>query len=558
MTEQEEFEFRLRLESESAGGSAPKAEPMAFGERFRMGLADPFQGGAQLLTNALPEGIVSAGNRLNNWLADKTGMVARLPEGGVQQQTMEREAAYQAARMAAAPHTLSSLITGEKSPEFDWARLLGNVASPANLAPGAAAVRATTLGGRMAAGAGVGAASSLLAPVAAEGDDYWAEKAKQAAIGATIGGAVPAAAAGFGRVISPNASKNPSLDLLKSEGVRPTIGQSVGGWGQRLEEKLQSWPIMGDAITAARERSVEQLNKAAINRATAPIGVKIDEVGQEGIKKAGDALSDAYDSVLSGLKVVKFDPQWTQDFGQLKTLARGLPSGVRGTFLNKTKTLIEDRMSVANGMTAQTMKQIDSELGTLARRYGRSSVASEQELGDAILQAQALLREQVGRNSPSAAARIKDINQGWANLVRVEGAGKAAINNEGVFTPAQLNNAIRTADSSVRKRGAARGTALMQDLGNAAQKQMGGRVANSGTVDRAAIGIGGLASYFIDPLIPIGLGLGAAAYSPPAQALLRGLTSARPAAAQPIANMLNKTSPMLSPAAGLLSLDLIE
>ena len=47
----------------------------------------PYRGGAQLLTHMLPSGVVQAGNDLNNWLADKTGMVARLPAGGVDQQT---------------------------------------------------------------------------------------------------------------------------------------------------------------------------------------------------------------------------------------------------------------------------------------------------------------------------------------------------------------------------------------------------------------------------------------------------------------------------------------
>ena len=54
---------------------------------------------------------MSAGNRLNNWLADKTGLVARLPEGGVDQQVREAEAAYQQRRAAA----------GESG--IDWMRL---------------------------------------------------------------------------------------------------------------------------------------------------------------------------------------------------------------------------------------------------------------------------------------------------------------------------------------------------------------------------------------------------------------------------------------------------
>lgn len=227
-------------------------------------------------------------------------------------------------------------------------------------------------------------------------------------------------------------------------------------------------------------------------------------------------------------------------------------------FRSKVKTLIEDRVSRAGGMTAQTMKQLDSELGEMARRYGRSSVASEQELGDAFLEAQRLLRDQVARNSPAAADALKRINEGWANLIRVEKAGAAAVNNDGVFTPAQLNLAIRGAEQSVRKRGTARGTALMQDLGSAGS-MLGNLVPNSGTVDRLLLGGAGLGAGMYDPLIPAGLLTGAGMYSAPMQSLLRfAVTTPRPASAQRITGLLNETSPMFAPAGGLLGLEVLE
>ena len=90
-------------------------------------------------------------------------------------------------------------------------------------------------------------------------------------------------------------------------------------------------------------------------------------------------------------------------------------------------------------------------------------MASEQELGDALKQLQDLLRQQVGRADPSAADAIKAANQGWANLVRVEGL-PGRQERRGRLHPAQLNTAIQAADQSVRKRAVARGDALMQDL----------------------------------------------------------------------------------------------
>ena len=43
---------------------------------------------------------------------------------------------------------------------------------------------------------------------------------------------------------------------------------------------------MGDAIVGARTRALDQFNSAAINRATAPIGVKINQTGAEGVARA--------------------------------------------------------------------------------------------------------------------------------------------------------------------------------------------------------------------------------------------------------------------------------
>src|SRR6185295_4341259 len=71
---------------------------------------------------------------------------------------------------------------------FDWQRALGNMIGPANLLAGAPAT-ATTLG-RIGQGAAIGAASGATNPVAE--DDFAAEKAKQIALGGTLGAVLPA------------------------------------------------------------------------------------------------------------------------------------------------------------------------------------------------------------------------------------------------------------------------------------------------------------------------------------------------------------------------------
>lgn len=507
----------------------PSGPPMSRMDKLTTGMADPIHGGAQLLTNMLPAGVVQAGNTANNWLADKTGLVARLPEGGVDQQVREREQAYQQQRTAA----------GESG--FDGWRTMGNVVSPANLGIASRIPAAASFGGRLAAGAAGGAATSALNPVT-EGD-YAAEKAKQIAFGGAFGAAVPAATGTLARFISPNASTNPNVQLLRKEGVTPTIGQALGGRMNAVEERLTSVPILGDAISNARGRALEQFNNAAINRATAPIGQRVQGTGQAAVREAGDAISAVYDQGKNALGAFQIDRQASTELAQLRNLAQ---TGLEGRERKTVEQYFKDYLG-KQALTAESFKELDSKLAKDVARYAGSPDAYQQKVGDALAEVRRIVSDNAKRANPQAAAVLKKADAAWANLVRVEGASKAGLNNSGIFTPGQLNMAVRQADSSVRDRSTARGTALMQDLSNAGQSVLGNRVPNSFTTDRALLAGGSLGSYLIDPTIPASLLAAGAMYTKPMQGLLSGAVSARPQSAQTLASLVRKASPLLVP-----------
>lgn len=510
-------------------------------DKFGRGLRDPIDGGAQLLTNLLPRGVVQAGNAANNWLADKTGLVGRLPEGGVDQQVRESDAAYQAAR--------------GKDAGIDGYRILGNVLNPANLALGAQLPAAASLAGRIGVGAAGGAASSLLNPVAQ--GDFANEKLKQLAIGTVGGAAVPAIAGAVGRVISPAASRNPELQALRAEGVQPTIGQTLGGAWNKAEEKLMSLPIMGDMIAKARGNALEDFNQAAINRATTPIGAKVQGSGQQAVAEAGDALSAAYNNARNKLGNFAIDQQGAQEIGAVMQMAKSLPKQEQAAF-NSVVNKIKGDISPNGTVTADVFKRIDSTLGKEAAKFSGAQDAYQQQLGTAFQELQRVVLENAKRANPDAAAMFKAADKGWANLVRVEGAAKAGMNNGGVFTPAQLQMAVRQADQSVRDRATARGTALMQDLSGAGQSVLGNKVPNSATADRLMLGAGGIGAGLIHPAIPMGLLGGAAMYTKPMQGLLGSLVAARPGSAEAVRQSLLQASPGLIPAGAQVGLGLLE
>ena len=82
----------------SPGASGSWAPPATRMGKIGQGIVDPIDGGAQLLTHLLPDGVVNAGNSLNNWLADKTGLLAKLPPGGIDAQISSNEKSYQSSR----------------------------------------------------------------------------------------------------------------------------------------------------------------------------------------------------------------------------------------------------------------------------------------------------------------------------------------------------------------------------------------------------------------------------------------------------------------------------
>lgn len=543
-----EFETVAQAYQLAKTEEAPQAEPLSRMEKIWQGARDPLDGGAQLLTKILPEGMVQAGNKLNNWLADNTGMVGRLPEGGVDQQVRENDANYQARRKAG----------GESG--IDGYRMLGNVASPANLAIASRLPMAATLGGRIATGGAAGMASSALNPVTG-GDDFAAEKGKQLAIGGVFGAATPAVTGGIARMISPNASTNPQLQLLRNEGVRPTVGQSLGGWANRAEEKLQSVPIMGDAISWARQRAGGDLSRAAANRALSPIGKKLPEGvdGSDAVLFVRQAMNDAYDDVLPRMKI-KQDGTYKQAVGGLRQMVDqgAISPNARSAFQRFMKNEVEPLFQGKQAMTGETFKRLQGKITEQIQRTAGSTDADQRLLSDAYKELGGQLSELSIRSNPMLAPKLKAINAGYANFKRLQRAASSVAAEDGKFTPAMLHNAVKAADRSKDKARFAEGDALMQDLSAAGKNLLHNRVPNSGTVDRALLSGGALGSGLISPWIPAALAGGAAMYSPPMQALLRGAVGSRPQLAEPAAQVFRKAAPALIPGGAQLGLGLLQ
>lgn len=499
------------------------------GEGLLRGMYDPFTGLAQTVYNALPKSVASAGDKINDFIAEKTGMLPKIGKDGFNAAIAKDESNYQLRRGGG----------------IDAQRIAGNVISPINAAMALKLPQAAAAIPRIAQGAGMGSLQSMLMPVTQ--GNYADEKIKQGSVGALVGGAIPIATGSVARIISPKASVNADIALLKSKGVNPTIGQTLGGIANTAEQKATSLFGVGDSIKNAREGARNQFNRAILNDSLESVGGKVDDIGHAGVKQAGDAISSVYDDALKGIKGVSFDDVGKQQLSRLQSMSDNMPDTTRNQFGRIMDSVMFQRMSPKQGMTAETFKIVDSELGAKAAKYSQSAMASERELGDALIEAQKILRDQAARQNPVYAEALSNANAAWAKLVRVEGAAKSSSLNDGVFTPGQYLGSVKTNSTSVRKRDFSRGTALGQDLGSAGQRVLGNTYPDSGTAGRMMPLLQGGALVANPILAAGGTAAGMAAYSPAIQKALVASITSRGKSAPITAENIRKLAPILNP-----------
>lgn len=543
--------LRVEMSQESnPAAAAPAAEPTqaqkiqasAFGRMAQGAVVDPLNAGAQLLVNAAPSGVVDAVNSATQYVNDlpiigpvtrALGMTPATAQD-VNQSVQQQEQDYQAARRA----------TGNEG--FDWARLSGNVVGTAPLAAAMAPAAGLSVPASMAAAAGSGAVFGGLQPVT-EGGDFTENKLKQMAVGGIASGALSGIGNALARVISPRASVNPNVQTLLDEGVTPTPGQMLGGTAQRVEDKAVSIPIVGDAIRGARERGIQEFNEAALNRAVAPLGQRVNATGREGMQQVQRIIGDAYDDIMPRL-TFRADNQFAQELGTLQQMAQSLPPPQAQQFERILRDQVVGRLTPQGVATGQNFKAIESELGRLGSNYRSSAIAGERELGMALTELQASLRETLARANPQLSQELGAINRSYAMLTRLERAAGGQAAESGIFTPAQFSAAVRAGDSTVRKNAYARGDALMQDLSDAGRAVMNSRVPNSGTFDRGAL-VGTIGAASANPLTPIWLGAASLPYLRGANRLAAALIARRPEIAPQLAERISG----VLPAAGVVA-----
>jgi hypothetical protein len=428
---------------------APK-EADSFMSRLGTGLADPIYGAAQLADKAI--------NPLRQMISPGASSMDDVVKS--------REAEYNAPEGA------------------DIARIVGNVANPVTwVGSGKGKVLAKTAEALLAhpvkAAAMTGAAQSALEPVTDE--NFWTEKAKQAGFGAGAGAVTSKLLRGVG---TPTAEAQKLMD----QGIQPSVGQALGGVANRLESRITSVPLIGDAALMARTRPLKEFDQKVISRAT--------QGGAETLEDANKFASNLFDEVVPHLKPTKESVLGVQ---QSLQAARQNPE-MTADNLKMLEGLVGKHFQQFGTLSGEGIKKLDSELGYLGRKYAAGDPASK-TLSSEIYNVLGALRGGLETGlPPDMQGKLSTANTVWKDLIPLNKAASARADEK--ITPRALQKAIarqkrtdvtRMAPDDLIDPAVAVLPQSVPDSGTAGRLLLGGGIATGLGITAPTVGLGALA-----------------------------------------------------------------
>ena len=360
------------------------------------------------------------------------------------------------------------------------------------------ATRTAVMGGNALRGAVAGATQGAAYGLADRGrlSERLSAATEGAKVGAVVGGVGNAV---LGRVqarqqtgprVSARTRRQQRVDMLASEGVRLTPGQARGGLSKSLEDAATSLPIVGPAIQDARRVGMEDFGRAVGNRALSHINDALPEgvVGNEAVAYMGERFGQAYDNLLPKGGV-------TTDAGFKQAVADVGPTidTLRPESLKQLETIVKSRITsrLQDGrLDGPTYQRVQSELRSEINRFKGSQDPDHRAVADALGGFSRALEDAAMRQNPEFATELANVNRGYAEFKRAQAASGKVGAEEGVYSAAQYDAAVRAGDRSLDKARYAEGGALGQDLARAGRDILPNKIPDSGTATRGGFALG--------------------------------------------------------------------
>jgi hypothetical protein len=372
----------------------------------------------------------------------------------------------------------------------------------------------TIIGGIPAAGVAELGAARLL-----PGAGAWATRAADAAYGAyqgaggnpddrlagAIEGGVGGVAGGMiGRGIVRGVGNavrgvtNKNVQYLRESGVPLTAGQALGGITRSVEDKLTSFPIVGDLVKARRLESMQGWNRELFDQVLDPLSrisgytgptTTNGVIGEQGVDIARDLRSRGYDAALGGVHV-QADPQFNQDYAASVLAGRDLPDpmAARSDFaLRQAGQQFDPNTGALDGPGFQNAIR-----GIRRARNENAREVNGYDLGQVMGQGEQAFTSLLDRQAPGVVADFNTANEVNRNFEIVRDFVNRARNGTrtgetGLGSPSQLADA---AAANAKKYGNTAGTTDQPffDLTRAGQAVLPSKEGDSGTAGRVALG----------------------------------------------------------------------
>jgi hypothetical protein len=405
---------------------------------------------------------------------------------------------------------------------------------------------------RMGAQGAVGAALNPLGtPEDKDYLDFLASKAKQVGEGGVFG-----ALLGKGSQALMNPQVSEKLQMLKDMGMKyftpgqlasqiPFIGKAI----REGEAKATSIPFVGSSIEHGIKTAASDMNEALANKVLASMGERLPKrikAGDEMIDYLNHRVSDAYDTITPKLKIENLpykDPTSPTGFttttkafvDKVKDVTQGLPStkeyDLAGMVRSEFDRHILTPLVQKGRMTGEEFRRAEKNLGNVAYTYIRDPKLHD--VGVALRELQGELRKELAIQNPALAKELRGIHNAFIKHLPIERAA-GYVGAEGrVFSPSQLESAIKAETKGKGK--FASGKSTFYPESQAALEVLGKKIPDSGTAGRI-----GWATLPLHGWGTVPLAVGAASiYNRPVMGGLTTLATERP-------NWMKKIEPNVS------------
>jgi len=310
------------------------------------------------------------------------------------------------------------------------------------------------------------------------------------ALGGAMGGAGQWAGNKLGKFMAEGADLAPGAQKLLDQNIPLTAGQRMGGATKFMEDKMSGTPFIGDQIQARRQEAIKayapSVTRQAIRDSSPIIAEALDQAQRTAgglsrgnqMAEANKMLSDSYNDVLDfdfNLEAPAIDAlknKYTNHPDLSEAGIKRVNRLVDDIFTNKLKP---------GTVSGRTLKTVDSELGTVSKKFGDSQSAFEKETGGVIKDLKRDTMQLIESSHPDKYAQIRKLDESFSKLRDLDKAAGAVGAEDGMFTPAQHKRSLL--QGMGKRKAAERNDPRLMDA-EEAQAIMASTIGSSGTSER--------------------------------------------------------------------------